>query len=281
MEPLVKHVALLSESRLVGTGEVMVVAAALQKQASRDLAGIWQIGATVDAFEHLEDVPVDYWPLIIRDDIGYSAAGIHLDQSGQPFALISADPDRDVWSLTSSHEMCEMLVDPFGNRVIAGDSIKPDQGRVTYLVEVCDPSEASNYAYSVNGVLVSDFYTPNFFDPVTAPGVRYSYTGAVKTPRSILPGGYISWRDLETDMWWQQTWFGGSEPQFRSLGKLTGGQSIRSQIDRITSEDTAMAVSTGRASAEFAGMPAPSAKSTLAARAQSLHSQINQLIAIQ
>ena len=71
----------------------------------------------------------------------------------------------------------------------------------------------------------------------------------------------------------------GSQPQFRSLGKLTGGQSIRSQIDRITSQDTAMAVSAGRSTSEFAVMPAPSAKSTLAARAESLHSQINELIA--
>ena len=42
-------------------------------------------------------------------------------------------PAEDVWSLTASHECLEMLADPFGNRLIAGDSPKPDQGRVQIL----------------------------------------------------------------------------------------------------------------------------------------------------
>jgi len=60
---------------------------------------------------------------------------------------------------------------------------------------VCDPSEDTSFGYTVNGVVVSDFYTPNFFDPVTAAGVRYSYSGAIKKPRQVLEGGYISWWD--------------------------------------------------------------------------------------
>src|ERR1041384_4625958 len=162
MTALVKQVALVSESDQVPIGDVMKVAAALQKQATRDLAPIWEISATVDSFATLEDVPMGYWPMVVKDNIGYNAAGIHLDKDNQPFALISSG-DFDTWALTASHELCEMLVDPFGNRVIAGDSPKPGQGRVNFLVEVCDPSEASQFGYSVNGVLVSDFYTPHFF----------------------------------------------------------------------------------------------------------------------
>jgi len=155
----------------------------------RDLAPIWQISATVQAFEKLEDIPLDYWPMIVRDDIGFAAAGIHLDQDGQPFALITSSNDNDVWSLTVSHETLEMLVDPLGDRLVAGDSPKPDQGRVLFLVEVSDPSEAADFAYSVNGVLVSDFYTPSFFDPIAAVGVRYSFTDAITEPRQVLRGG--------------------------------------------------------------------------------------------
>ena len=69
----------------------MKVAAALQKQATRDLGPIWEVSATVDAFEKLEDVPLDYWPMIVKDDIGMDgASGVHLDKNGQPFALITA-----------------------------------------------------------------------------------------------------------------------------------------------------------------------------------------------
>ena len=89
----------------------------------------------------------------------------------------------DSWSLTALHEMLEMLADPFGNRLVPGQSPKPDQGRVEFLVEVCDPSEADEFGYTVNDILVSDFYTPHFFDPVKADGVRYSFTGAITEPR--------------------------------------------------------------------------------------------------
>jgi hypothetical protein len=99
------------------------VSAALQKQTTRDLAPAWDISATVDAFEKLEDVPAEYWPMIAMDNIDVQrAAGIHEDRNGQPFALINASSNLDTWSLTASHEAFEMLVDPFGNRVVAADS---------------------------------------------------------------------------------------------------------------------------------------------------------------
>ena len=34
-----------------------------------------------------------------------------------------------------------------------------------------------------------------FFDPIGASGVRYSFTGAIREPRQVLDGGYISWWD--------------------------------------------------------------------------------------
>jgi hypothetical protein len=142
----------------------------------------------------------------------------------------------DSWSLTASHELLEMLADPFGNRVVPGQSPKPDQGRVEFLVEVCDPSEAEQFGYTVNDILVSDFYTPHFFDPVKAEGVRYSFTGAITEPRTILEGGYISWHDPVSDHWWQETFF-GPEPEFRDLGVFDAaktGMSLRSWVDGQT-----------------------------------------------
>jgi hypothetical protein len=99
----------------------MKVSSALQKQATRDLAPIWEVNASVDPFDKLEDVPDGVWPMIIMDDIGFpGAAGIHLDRDGQPFALITAATELDRWALTASHEMCEMLVDPFGKKQVTG-----------------------------------------------------------------------------------------------------------------------------------------------------------------
>ena len=150
-----------------------------------------------------------------------------------------------------------MLVDPFGSRLVAGDSPKPGQGRVEFLVEVCDPSEAAEFGYSVNGILMSDFYTPRFFDPLVAPGVRYSFTGALTEPRQVLRGGYLSWHDPVSDHWWQQTWFSGAAPRFRDLGVLTASAGgIRAQIDRITAAETAKAIEPARPAATAAGLVA-------------------------
>lgn len=279
LNSLIIHTALISESKQVSTKDVMVVAAALQKQVVRDLGPIWNVRATVDPFDRLEDMPLGYWPMIIKDDIDFDgAAGIHLDKDGQPFALITASDSIDQWSLTTSHEVCEMLVDPFGNRLVAGDSPKPDQGRVMFLVEVCDPSEASDFAYSSNGVLVSDFYTPNYFDPLSSSGVRYSFSDAIKEPRDVLRGGYLSWVDPETEDWWQETWFGGEQSQFVKLGKLTAlNGSFRSRIDSLSGANTAQAVARGRDTASAAGLTVKSAKSGRNAHANSLRLQIDEL----
>lgn len=231
---LLRHTALVSESGRVSLADVSRVSAALQKQATRDLGPIWGIRATVDAFGRLEDVPVDYWPIIVMDDIQTpGAAGVHEDKDGQPFALVSAGAN---WALTASHECLEMLVDPFGNHLVAGQSPKSGQGRVEFLVEVCDPSEAASFAYTINGVTVSDFYTPHYFDPITNSAVQYSFTGAIKGPRLVLKGGYLSWHDLVSDHWFQETFFSGTRPRFRDLGRLTAkaGENIRSQIYELT-----------------------------------------------
>ena len=227
-----RFLALLSETSRVSSSELARVAAALNKQATRDITSFWGVQASVDAFENLEDVPLGYWPMIVRDDIGFpGAAGIHLDNDGQPFALIQ---HSNSWSLTASHEAVEMMVDPLGNRLIAGPSLKDDQGRVEYLVEVADPSEHAEFGYTVNGILMSDFYGPQFFDPVADPSVRYSFTGAIKEPRQVLRGGYISWHEPISGHWWQLVHFGAG-PEFRDLGRLNlAGQSIRSVIDSHT-----------------------------------------------
>lgn len=275
---LTKYLALLSESEKVDFAEVAQIAAALQKQITRDFTPVWQIPATIDSFTRLEDVPSDYWPIIIKDDIGFNAAGIHLDRNGQPFALVEASVTT---ALTCSHELIEMLVDPFGNRFVASQSIKPDQGRVNYLVEACDPSEGEQFGYTSNGILLSDFYTPNYFDPVFSPSVRYSFTGAITKPKEVLEGGYISWMIPETGEWWQAVFF-GAQLEFRSLGLLSKkvSQSWRETIDMLTLEpleklaETSALINTAFSTV----MLAPSFKTTTHGRAQQIRADVDAVI---
>jgi hypothetical protein len=226
------NLALVSQTRQTNPADLSHVAAALQKQATRDLAPLWGVSATVVAFPSLRNVPVGYWPVVIVDDV-QGAAGYHQDKNGRPYALVEYSAS---WSLTASHEVLEMLVDPFGHRTAAGRSPKPDQGQVEYLVEACDPCEAPTLAYTIDGVLVSDFITPRFYDPRKTVGARYSFTGAIKQPRKILEGGYISWWDPQSNHIWQEIWLGTPQPVFKDLGQgdFGSGQSMRAFVDAHT-----------------------------------------------
>jgi hypothetical protein len=213
---LTDHVALVSLSSTVSLRELMLVAAAVQKQVSRDFAPIWGVRGTVDPFASLVDIPSDYYTVIIFDDpqelldglattVGYARAvelvetfdsdqctGIHTNAfNRQPFALVRATDDA--WTTVVSHEVLEMLSDPHGNRLIAASHVLDAQVRVDYLLEVCDPCQT--IWYTVNGQRVSDFYTPRYFDPVRNDVSRFSFTGELTYPLQILDGGYISYID--------------------------------------------------------------------------------------
>ncbi len=214
MATLPRHIGLISQSNDVPFDEVTRVAAALQIQVSRDFEPVWEIKASVAAFQTLDDLPVGTWPVMIVNHVD-GAAGIHLDDDGEPFALAEAGP-IDEWPLTASHEVLEMLVDPLGRRLTNGAS-KNGAGTVRYLVEVCDPSEARQFGYDIDGIFVSDFYTPQFFDTQQTPGVRYSFREAVKQPLQVLRGGYLSWFDPGVGGWFQETWFNGPQSVIRQL----------------------------------------------------------------
>src|SRR5262249_31063834 len=142
-------------------------------------------------------VPPGVWPVYIVANLPPGEGGIHLSDHNQPYANVEAG---DGWTVAASHEVCELLVDPSGNRLqastaiqITGTTVQDAPGNVEYLVEVCDPSETAEFGYIIDGVPVSDFYSARYFDPVSVPGTRYSFTGAITAPRQVLQGGYLSW----------------------------------------------------------------------------------------
>lgn len=190
-------------------------------------------------------------------------------------ALVTADLD---WSITASHEALEMLVDPAGNRLIPGQSVAPEQGRVEYLVEISDP--VSDKYYLVNGVKVSDFCTPRFFDPVKADGVRYSFMGTITAPRQIVFDGYLTWFEPVAGHWWQQSWFSGEQPSIRDIGpvqKTTCG--MRPNIDRLTREHRAVSKTPRPPRNADADRAAASIAAGSRARAKRWRSHIDEILA--
>ena len=226
---LTHHIALLSDTPAIDFAALRPVAAALQKQVDRDFTPLWGVEAEVVAYERAKDVPHGYWPITIKDSLTRpEAAGYHEDDMSEPYALVRLTPD---WSVTVSHEMLELLADPWGRHMVASPSLLHPGKRVRYLVEVSDP--CSDAHYKIDRIAVSDFYTPRYFDAVEERDVRYSHTGAITAPRQVLKGGYLTWYDPEERKWFHRSWFDGARPTDGEvpIPDIAKGN-IRATIDR-------------------------------------------------
>lgn len=226
------------------TGEIdktlmQATAAALNIQVRRDLPQFWELHASVSYLPSPDRIPAGVWPVFLVEKLPPGEGGFHMNKHNQPYAKVIASAKSDEWTIDASHETIEMLLDPYGNRLQNSTSIEVKDGKIhdgtaefSYLVEGCDPCEADGYSYAIQGIAVSDFLTPHFYEPEATPGTRYSFTGAIKAPRQILPGGYISWVNVEADQMQQLLWVDPkSSPTIRSLGPIPPGMSLRAWVD--------------------------------------------------
>lgn len=232
------QVALVSEAASVNFAQLIKMEEALQIQVDRDFAPHWGVSASVRAYASRAAVPAGVWPIIIQDTLDQpGAAGYHTDANGQPYALVDA-ADGEV-SVTVSHELLEMLADPWGNRLISAPDVRPGAtGNVHYLCEVCDPCESHSYA--INGIPVSDFYFHNYLTDPKGDGVtQYSFLGSLTSPRQMLDGGYLSFVD-RSGQWSQLTWFAGAAPVVDPMSMASGVRfgSLREAVDRLTNAKT-------------------------------------------
>jgi hypothetical protein len=232
-------IGLVDTTGTVDAAKMAEAAAAINTQVTRDLPQFWNINASVSYLPHANQIPQGFWPVLVVDTLPPDEGGFHLTKHNQPYAKVVATPGSDEWTVDASHETLEMLVDPSGNRLQTSTSIEITKGKIAdgvgtfeYLVEVCDPCEADSCTYQINGISVSDFITPHFYDLHAAPDARFSFNGSLKTPRQILPGGYISWIDPATNRV-KQLLYLDPKPVIKDLGPADGA-SLRAFVDSKT-----------------------------------------------
>lgn len=183
-------IAIVNRSTAAGDAVVAALLPALQMQISRDFAAWWGSDATLRFVGQREAPSPGEWVCWILDnsdapgDLGY-----HVDQGSVPEAKVFAAEDLRAGlalSITLSHELLEMLGDPTTQRTVPASD-----GR-TYVVEVCDPVEADQDGYDIDGVRVSNFVTPRYFgmsNPADDP--RFDHLGLLRAGLPALrPGGY-------------------------------------------------------------------------------------------
>jgi len=234
---LVQRIALIDTTGHIVDAEVARVAAALDIQIRQDVSQYWPVDASVVALSHCGQLTPGIWPVFIVDETDDGAAGFHRTVHQQPYAEVVDGPH---WSIAASHEIIEMLVDPSGNRLVAAKAISVSDtgdvqdcaGTFQYLVEVCDPTEDPRFAYEIDDVLVSDFYTPAFFDSFAASGIRYSFRGAIPHPRRAREGGYLSWWEPVERRMKRMDFVDGVQPKIIDIGDHLPNFSLREHVDK-------------------------------------------------
>ncbi len=202
---LSNQIAVVNKSRIINDDEARRVVEALQKQVHRDFAPVWGIDAKLTYIERDRhfDKKQSYL-LLLDDDPSFGALAYHETSKevavGKVFIKYIQDT-KVSWSLVASHQLLEMLVDPRTNLTVFRQN--KNTGSL-YAYEVADPCQAEEYGYNIDGVLVSDFVFPTWFDDTREPNsTQFDFTLHIKKPFEILPGGYMSVINFPIPKNWQ------------------------------------------------------------------------------
>ena len=183
-------IAIQNQSTVVSEHDVQTAVAAVQRQVTEHFAPAWSIEGALCWIPEGQPVPADHALVLVLDDSDQAdALGYHdLQPNGMPQGKVFARADIQAglsWTITLSHEVLELLVDPDVN-LAAQDA---DGSFFSY--EVCDAVEADELGYRIDGVLVSDFVLPAWFTPSTPTSTPTSYRRNVFGPFVLARGGYI------------------------------------------------------------------------------------------
>jgi hypothetical protein len=207
MEPIA--VSVINASDAVNDDECGALTNALQTQVSRDFAPAWHIDAKLTFVPKGQKPPAGTWWLSILDNTDRARVLGHHDLSpdGLPIGKSFAGTDKHYgyeWTVTASHELLEMLVNPDVNLTV---HVYAAQGNGSfYAYEVCDPCEDDEYAYDIGTIKVCNFVYPAYFQTFRTEGsARFDHGNRLTKPvPAILPAGYISAYDMTGTGGWQQ-----------------------------------------------------------------------------
>ena len=201
-------IAVTNASTCLSDAQVEATLPALQKQVTNDFRAYWELDCTVTYLPKEQSLIAGWWQIVVTDNPDQAGAlGYHeMTSQGTPLGKIFAKLDLDngsSWTATLSHELLEMLADPWVNWCAVGSDMK------IYALEVCDAVEADELGYQIDGVVVSDFVTPAWFEPTEAD--RLDFKQHLSKELELAPGGYISVLDPQNG-WTQVTARGQGGP---------------------------------------------------------------------
>jgi hypothetical protein len=201
-------VAIINESTVLTNGEAEAALSALQMQIRRDFAPVWGVDADLSFVPKGQKPRAGSWWLAILDNTDQAGAlGYHdLTNEGLPMGKVFAATDKQYglsWTVTASHELLEMLGDPDVN--LSAFVQTGNNTASLYSYEVCDPCEMDEQGYTINGVKVSDFVYPSWFEAFREQGsTQFDHQKHINAPLKLAPGGYCVVLDIPSGLGWYQ-----------------------------------------------------------------------------
>jgi len=188
--------------------DVQDVIRAINRQVVEDYVPIWGAGRL--ARLHAADFdPSDPDSLseerVAADSVIYlvdqpnvpGALGFHsINSSEIPVGFVFEDLGD--WTITLSHEVLELIVDPTANVFVPGPDPRSASDAFTLLhaYETCDAVERSTYV--IDGVEVSNFVTPQYFFAGDAGGTRNDFLGVGVDSFGVTDGSHLGVINLDT-----------------------------------------------------------------------------------
>jgi hypothetical protein len=184
------------------------VVKSLEEQIVKDVAPIWGVSANLTFLSKESKIPSDTWVLyILKETDTVGALGYHeLGDNGLPIAKVfaaSAKQAGSSWTVTASHEIINMLINPRANLSVFVDvDAKSKLAGHLYAYEPASPCESEKDGYLVNGTLVSDFVYPDWFEPSAKKAdTKLDKTGRALKPLEVCAGGYVLVYDITGGAW--------------------------------------------------------------------------------
>ena len=183
------QIAVINESTAITSSAVKHMVPAFSSQWNKELNDAWGVGQAEFNFvdKGVTPPPSCWWVVFVDDATQADALAYHdLTDEGLPISFVFVKAilaDNASVSVAATHEICEMAVDPWLNT-----ACQDDQGTF-WACEVCDPVEDEQYGYEIDGVLVTDFVTPDWYAPKNEKG-DIDYKRHARNPFDVLSKGY-------------------------------------------------------------------------------------------
>jgi hypothetical protein len=195
------QIVVINESTAISDADVQKMIPAFTQQWNNDLKPVWGVDdATFSFVQKQTQPPAQTWWMVFLDNSDQADALAYHDltNEGLPISKVFVKTileDKASVSVGATHEMCEMAVDPWLN------SAYQDLQGTFWAGEVSDPVEDDQYGYEINGILVTDFITPNWFGHQNSQ-TQIDFKGHANTAFEVLSGGYA--QKFDSQQGWVQ-----------------------------------------------------------------------------